>query len=165
MQDFNFELMRTFNLSILIFFVFSIALYAQPQVENPRVHWLKGNYGVMVHWLFPTYKNKDVDKLADEPAERHAGDDQHRAAAGQTLAVERDHVADRSRDAQKDRAHAACHRQRLLKAWLQELAEKQSCDAADQDGAGVYQSSYHRVPLFCISSLDTAFEAVRARLR
>ena len=65
MQDFNFELMRTFNLSILIFFVFSIALYAQPQVENPRVHWLKGNYGVMVHWLFPTYKNKDVDKLAD----------------------------------------------------------------------------------------------------
>ena len=39
--------------------------FAQPQVENPRVHWLKGKYGVMVHWLFPTYKNNDIDSLAN----------------------------------------------------------------------------------------------------
>ena len=38
------------------------------QVENPRVQWMKGKYGVMVHWLFLGYdggKTENIDKTAN----------------------------------------------------------------------------------------------------
>ena len=40
----------------------SFALSDADQFENPRVQWMKGKYGIMVHWLYP-YFGGDVDEI------------------------------------------------------------------------------------------------------
>ena len=42
--------------------IFSFALSDADQFENPRVQWMKGKYGIMVHWLYP-YFGGDVDEI------------------------------------------------------------------------------------------------------
>ena len=51
-------------LAIAFLIVFSSGFSSAAPVENSRVQWMKGKYGIMVHWLYPYYKG-DIDKIVD----------------------------------------------------------------------------------------------------
>lgn len=59
---------KFFIAALAVLLAFFASTLNAAQVENPRVQWMKGKYGVMVHWLFVGYdggKTGEIDRIAE----------------------------------------------------------------------------------------------------